>query len=424
MFNSKRMTVNILTVLLAVFVSADLFAADWLQWRGLNRDGRSPETGLLQAWPESGPELVWSTEGLGEGWSSASVVDGKVYITGKEGRDEYLVIIDDKTGKILHKKKYGSVTRRSYPDARTTPNVDGDRVYVISGAGEVVCLNIDNAETLWYVNAFEKFNGKTGSWGIAESPLVDDKCVYYTVCGPETTLIALNKKDGELVWKTRSLDDNSAYVSPIMIQRGGKRLIVGVTARYIIGVDAADGTLLWNYPYAQKHPASRERLGYINANTPLYHDGEIYVTSGYDHVGVMLTVAEDGKEVSLKWVNKELDTHHGGVVRDNGCIFGASWEGNADGKWMCLDWNTGKLKWEHHWEGKGSIIYAEGMLYCYEENNANLALIKADPDGFKPYGTLHMKEGKGKSWSHPTISDGRLYVRHGNVLNVYNIRKK
>lgn len=410
--------------LFLLFVGINVgFAADWPQWRGVNRDGKSLETGLLKQWPVAGPPRLGVVGELGEGWSSASIINDVVYVTGMKEREEYLTIID-KNGKIVVQKKYGQATRRSYPGARTTPTIDGERVYVISGAGQVVCLRADNADVVWLEDAFEKYDGKYGTWGIAESPLVDDKHVYYTVCGPETTMIALDKTNGDLVWKSKSLNDQSAYVSPIMVQRGGKEIVVGVTGDYIIGVNAANGEILWNYPYTEKHPAENPRRGTINAVSPLYRNGGIYVTSGYNHVGVNLGLADDGNEVALKWVDENLDVHHGGVVEVDGYIYGASWDGNNDGNWMCLDWQSGGLKWQHHWECKGSIIYADGMLYCFEEKDGNLALIEASSQGFRLAGSLQMTEGEGKYWAHPSISNGRLYLRHGDVMAVYDIQRK
>jgi len=394
-------------------------AADWPQWRGLERNGLSKETGLLKEWPEGGPKLLWSATRLGKGFSSPSISNGSLYITGMVKNTEVISAFD-LNGNLKWKKEYGKAFTKSYPDARTTPTVDGDSIYVVSGSGEVVCFEATSGEIKWSVAAFDKFGGKHGSWGIAESPLIVDNKVIYTPCGDKTTVVAFDKNTGETVWTSESLNDQSGYVSPILVERGGKKLIVGVTGDYIIGVNAEDGKIEWKFNYRETSKNSRE----INAVTPIYRDGYIYVTSGYNHGGAMLKLSEDGTSVSLAWVDHNLDTHHGGVVLVDGYIYGANWINNGKGNWVCLDWNTGKAMYEKDWNNKGSIISAEGMLYCYEEKKGMFGLVKASPEDFTVVSSFRIKQGKGAHWAHPVISDGRLYVRHGGVLMVYDIKAK
>ncbi len=393
-------------------------SADWPQWRGVDRSGVSQETGLLKQWPEEGPELLWSVEAVGKGFSSPSIANGMLYITGILGKKEMLSAYD-LDGNLKWQKTYGKAWKKSFPEARTTPTVDGDAVYVISGMGEVVCLDAASGDIRWYVDAFKKFEGKQGSWGTAESPLVVDDKVIYTPCGPQTTVVALDKRTGETVWASESLGDQSGYTSPIWIERGGKKFIVTVTGTYILGIDVQDGTIAWNVNYKQIPPPKGGKD--INPVTPLYHEGRIYVTSGYDHVGVMLELSEDGANASVLWYDSTLDCHHGGVVRVDGYIYGANWLNNKNGNWVCLDWETGEVKYEEKWHTKGSIIAADGMLYCYEEKKGNVALVTASPEKFNVVSTFRITQGKGPHWAHPVISDGRLYIRHGDALMAYDI---
>jgi len=411
---------NVFIILISFFIlSAGLInsiqATDYPQWRGINRDGISKETGLLKEWPAEGPQLLWSISGIGNGFSSPSIANDTIYVTGMENDKEYLSTYDME-GNLKWKKEYGNAYTKTFPEARTTPTIDGDYIYVISGTGEVVCFDTDG-DIKWSVNAFEKFEGKQGAWGTAESPLIVDDKVIYTPCGKNTTMVALNKNTGETVWTSKSLNDQSGYVSPILVERGGKKQIITNTGRYIIGVDAENGEILWEILCKDyKSP------GDINCVSPVYSDGQVFITSGYNDVGIMIKLSEDGSKAEVIWTNPDLDVHHGGVVLVDGYIYGANWINNGDGNWVCLDWNTGETMYDKKWFNKGSIVSAEGMLYCYEEKDGNLGLVKATPDDFALVSSFKITQGKGPHWGHLVISHGKLYVRHGNALMVYDIK--
>ena len=414
----KTLTQICLAGAILLFPTFRADSADWPQWRGPLRNGVSQETNLLKQWPDDGPALVWNMEGIGDGYSSPSVVNGMLYVTGKFGKEEALSAYDLE-GNFQWKTTYGRASKKSFPEARTTPTVDNGSVYVISGMGEAACLDAESGELRWAVDAFSQFEGKTGAWGTAESPLVFADKVIYTPCGPRTTVVALNRDTGKTMWTSESLNDNSGYVSPILIEHGSRQLILTVTGTYILGVDPADGTIVWKVNYRETPPGKGGND--INPVTPLYHDGRIYVTSGYNDVGVMLQLSEDGSEASLVWHDETLDTHHGGVVLVDGYIYGSNWHNNRKGNWVCLDWQTGEPMYETEWHNKGSIITADGMLYCYEEDKGHIALVTAMPDEFAVVSSFRITQGGGPHWGHPVISDGRLYIRHGDALMVYNI---
>jgi outer membrane protein assembly factor BamB len=408
-----------LSIFFLILISNLLFAADWYQWRGPNRDGVSGETGLLQSWPEQGPKLLWSLEELGDGFSSPSIYEGTIYLTGMVEKQGTLFALD-LDGKIIWKQTYGPVWKRSYPESRSTPYVDGDAVYVISGMGKVICFDAKTGHQKWAVQAVEKFGGEYHNWGIAESPLIDGGKVFCTPGGKDASIVALDKKTGETIWTTNGLSEKASYCSPIIIVRGGKRILVTQLEKSLVGVDSETGNVLWKDSYSEYS----EKPKAINPVTPIYHDNQIYVTSGYDDKGAMLELSGDGTRVTRKWTDQTLDCHHGGVVLWDGHIFGSNWYNNRDGKWVCLDWDTGKVMYETEWHSKGSVIVADGMLYCYEESRGNVGLIKATPDGFNVVGSFKVPLGKGQHWAHPVISDGRLYIRHGAALMVYDIMAK
>ncbi len=423
---------NLALVLGFCLLASVVWASDWPQWRGPDRDGVSKETGLLKSWPEGGPKLLWSVTGLGAGFSHPSIAKGTIYVTGMTDNKEFISAFD-MDGKLKWKTEYGNAYTKANPEARTTPTVDGDQIYVVSGTGEVVCF--DTAGNIkWSVDAFKKFDGKQGAWGTAESPLVIDNKVIYTPCGRNTAMVALDRNTGETVWTSKALTieskdkntgetvlrpDQSGYVSPIVIEIAGKRQIVTVTGNYVIGVNPENGDIIW-----QLMGRDYKSPGDINPVSPVYHKGRIFITSGYNDVGFMVELSEDGTKASVPWINPDLDVHHGGVVLVDGYIYGANWINNGEGNWVCLEWDSGKTMYETKWFNKGSIIAADGMLYCYEENDGNLGLAKAWPQEFKMVSSFKITQGKGPHWAHPVISDGKLYMRHGDVLMVYDIKAR
>lgn len=410
------------TLLGLLFLFQTGLAQQIAQFRGPQRNGVFPETGLLKKWPESGPEMIWAREDLDRGFASVSVTDDAIYLAGLEGNKEYLTVLD-LNGNTLWRLEYGGSGRQSYRETRCTPTVEGDRIYLISGRGEVVCINRREKKIRWSVSALEKFKGEFWQWEIAESPLIVDDKVIYTPGGNTTSMVALNKQTGETIWQTESLKTPSAFVSPILIEWGGKKIIAGVLTDHIIGVDAANGQILWKERYHDiETPTWHEWAPKNNCTTPLYHDGHLFVTSGYDHVGVMFQLTKDGTGIEQVWVNKELDNHHGQVLRIGSYIYGSNWIDNAKGNWCCVDWRTGKTLYEKTWFTKGSISAADGMLYCYEERRGNLALVEPGPDDFKVVSSFRITKGSGPHWTQPVLHNGILFIRHGEALMAFKVK--
>ncbi len=236
-------------------------------------------------------------------------------------------------------------------------------------------------------------------------------------------MVALDKNTGETVWQSESLFDQTAYVSPLLIKHSNKNIVVNITANYLFGADVENGKILWKTKYTDIDPPLwHPEAPAINANTPLFKDGYIYVTSGYNHVGAMFKLSSDASNITHVWTDTTLDVHIGGVVLIDGYIYGANWENNRMGNWCCVDWKTGNLMYEKEWICKGSIISAEKMLYCYEEKKGNVALVKATPENFEIVSTFKIDKGSGPHWAHPVIHNGILYIRHGNVLMAFDIR--
>lgn len=394
------------------------------QWRGINRDGIYHEKNLLKKWPEAGPTQLWNTEEIGDGWGSVAVSPEGLFTTGTFNKQDFLIALDSK-GKVKWKSLIGASYKGSYPKARCTPTIVGQKIYALSGMGFIGCFDAETGKKIWGFDAYSKFSGNYGRWGVSENLLVVDGKVFYTPGGQETTMVALDAGTGKTVWKSKKLDNQTAYVSPIIIERAGKKIVVNLTANLLFGLDASNGEVLWSYNYSElEPPTTYPKAASINCTTPLYKDGYLYITSGYNHIGAMFTINKEANAITLAWKDSTLDCHHGGVVRVGDAIYGSNWINNRKGNWCSIDWKTGKKNYEAQWKTKGSIIAADGMLYCYEEKTGSIALVNVQSDKFDLVSSFQIKLGKGPHWAHPVIHDGTLYIRHGQALMAYDIRAR
>jgi len=391
------------------------------QFRGPNRDGIFPDTALLKEWPEGGPKVLFVTEGLGKGFSSTVATKDLIFVTGTKDSTEYLTAMDHQ-GKIIWQKPYGRSFTKSYPDARCTPTVDGDRIYVLTGMDRMTCFQAKTGKEVWSVDLHEKYSSSWDMFGVSESLLIVGDMIITTPCGKATTVIALNKMNGELIWKSPSLDVHRSNLSPIVIDHCGKKYFITANQTHVMGVDVENGTILWTYHY-NFLDANGENAT-ILANTPVYRDSCLWISNGWDTRSVMLRIAPDGKSVSEEYSDQTFDNQNMGVVAVDGFVYGSNFTGRQTGKWVCMNWKTGEIVWIADFYNKGPIIYADSMLYCLEEKRGNMALVKADPNEFKVTSTFRVQEGKGPYWARPAIFFGMLLVRHGDVLVAYDIRRK
>jgi outer membrane protein assembly factor BamB len=398
------------------------------EWREDNRTGVTSESGLLKSWPEAGPELIWTNLELPMGYSSVSFGNNTIYVTGNDKENDILVALDT-LGKIKWETPYGRAWTGSTPESRCTPTVEGNRVYVSSGFGDLACIDGTSGAIIWSLKASETFKGTYGEWGIAESLIIAGENLYYTPGGHRTTTIALNKNNGELIWKSKTINDAPAYVSPILIDYSGKKLIINVSLKYVFAVDASNGDIVWKIKHVDALNSEKSRAIWpdaplIKCVTPVYNDGKIYVTGGYNHGSIMLNLIDSGNNVTVAWTDTVLDVHHGGVVLVDGYLYGSNWLNNSNGNWCCIEWNTGKKMYEENWKCKGSIISAEGLLYIYDEKSGYVGLVRPNPEKFDLISSFKVSQGAGPHWAHPVIHNGQLYIRHGNALIVYNIKNK
>ncbi|NUM55816.1 MAG: PQQ-binding-like beta-propeller repeat protein [Candidatus Hydrogenedentes bacterium] len=386
------------------------------QFRGPNRDGVfADETGLLKSWPEGGPKKLWVAAGIGRGYSSVSVAGGKIYVTGMRDDETGVLSIFDLSGKLERTIPYGKETmEKQAPGARSTPTLDGERVYFLSGIGVLYCIDLTAGKAIWDVNILERFGGALPMWHIAESVLIDGNNVICTPGGKEGRLAALNKMTGDTVWTTTGFEDTASYCSPAIFTHNGRRILTTATAATIVGAEPDTGKLLW--AFAHKGPYD------IHAVTPIYKDGGLYYVAGDGFGGGMLRLSEDGASVTPTWENKSLDCVHSGVVLVDGHLYGTGYR--ADAALECLEFDTGAVKWSAPEIQEGIVVYADGMLYVYEGPKKGLvSLVKAQPSGFERTGSFEITDGgDDKHWAHPTVANGVLYIRHGDAVIAYELK--
>lgn len=389
------------------------------QWRGPNRDGIYNETGLLKEWPQNGPKMLWSFEGLGMGHSSVAVANNKVYVTGVKDTisSEGTLFTFDLAGNLLWEKVYGNDFTLNFHGTRSTPVVVGDLIYIESGMGQLYCLNSENGEDVWSVDFLEDFGvDSVLQFGFSESVLIEGDYLICVPGGPKKNVVKLNRFTGDLIWASPGYGEQATYNSPILIHHNGLRLVIAMTMSSIMGIDAETGEMYWRVEHTQ--------VNKIHANTPVYADGKIVVatpdreeTSGM----VQLQLSEDGKSAEVVWRNLKLRSFMGGIIKIDTCIYGSAY---MRSNWEVLSWNTGETLVQNKDFGGGPVIYADGLFYGYAERDGEIALMNASPDKFEIISRFEVPLGTDQHWAHPVIADKKLFVRHGDALMVYDIAAK
>lgn len=390
-------------------------------WRGPGRTGIYNETGLLKVWPDNGPSLLWEAEGIGMGYSSVTVTSNAIYITGIRG-DKDLLTAFTQDGKKKWDIEYGTMSKvQSAPESRCTPTVLNDKIYVASGSGELSCISADG-KVIWTVDYYQKYNSPVPRFGVSESPLIVDNKVIITPGGNIAAMVAYDLNSGKVLWETESLNEGSQYINPLLVESNGKKFIITHTPTWIIAVNSADGKIIWKFNFGSVNADQKGGKNYIH--TPIYKDGYIFAANGYRQTSAKIKVSFDGSEPTLVWKNPEINPHVGGMVLIGNYIYSSTHDNNSMGRWICVDWNSGKTMWTTEWKNKGSVISAEGLLYIYEEKNGNVALVRPNSEKLEIISSFQVKKGAGPYWAHPVIDKGRLFLRHGDYLAAYSIKAK
>lgn len=407
-------------------------ASDWPQWRGPNRDGISLETGLLKTWPKDGPKLLWTFEECGAGYSSYSVVGDTLYTLGGvdegNGNRELVLAIDTSTGKERWRQQIGTYFKSGWGGGpRSTPTVDGDQLYALGGNGDLACLSCADGKKIWSKNLVKDFDGGIPYWGYSESPLIDGDKLVVTPGGSKGAMVALNKKTGDVIWRSADFTDGAQYVSMVVSEVGGVQQYVTATAGGVYGIRAKDGKKLWSEKAAVN--------GTATIPTPIVYKNHAFMTSNYGAgcALIKLTPNGDGIKSAKVYGNNSISNHHGGVIRVGENIFGHTDSGPDAGKWVCLEFTKtgsedGPEPVSNFKFNKGSATYAEGSLYLFGESKGEVAKVTPSTGIWKEEGRFTIPKSDptrskaGGVWSHPVIANGKLFLRDQNYLFCYDIK--
>ena len=416
------------TVAMTVFTGMELKAQDWPQWRGQNRDGVSTETGLNLDWSASKPALKWVFRQTGFGYSAPVIVGTTLYCQGGSNGKDFAFALDVNTGNVKWKQELGEEYEQDRGNGpRGSVTVDGDRLYLVRGGGQVHCLSAADGKMIWQKDFTTDFGGKLMSgWGFSESPLVDGNLVICSPGGSNGTMVALDKNTGAVVWRSKEWTDDAGYSSAIIVEVGGIRQYVQQSGKGVAGIAAKDGKLLWKFNNAAYRTAV--------IPTPVLADNLVYVTNGYNGgcMGIRLAKEGEGVKADTVYTNRIITNQHGGVVLINGYIYGHN---EASGSaWVCQNVKTGEIAWSQKTQdagiGKGSIFGIGNRLICFDMATGICAVVEASPDGWKEFGRIEIPErskddpSRDKQlWSHPVIANGNLYLRDQDLLFCFDLKK-
>ncbi|MFZ5830333.1 MAG: PQQ-binding-like beta-propeller repeat protein [Planctomycetota bacterium] len=383
---------------------------DWPQWRGPLRDGVCEEKGLLGQWQDGGPKLKWKVAGMGGGYASPILVGDTIYIPG-DGEKELRISAVSLEGEIRWQTTNGAVWTRPYPGARAACCYDQGQLYHMNAHGRLVCLDAANGSEIWAVDVLDRFEAKNITWGISESVLVDGDLVFVTPAGAKGLMAALDKKTGETVWASEPIaGEQASYASPILVETGGRRLLIGSTAKHAFAIDSKTGEICWSIPHLDPDSTI--------TTTPILTGDATVLTNASRSFGAIFSVGLSERAGERLW-SADVKTSHGGAIFVDGFVYGASSGGAVKG-WARLDANTGAAVALND-QPVGSLIYADERFYCLTERGT-MTLQKLDGDRFVETGSFQLAEGK-DVWAHPVICKGRLLLRDHDTVYCYDIRR-
>jgi outer membrane protein assembly factor BamB len=408
-------------------------AADWPQWRGADRSGVSPEKGLLKTWPAGGPNLLWSFKEAGSGYSGPAVVDNNVYLMGNRDGTEYLFRLGDK-GKEVWSAKIGPLFDFKGNNWSGGPNataaVVGGLVYGLGSQGILVCVDAKKGTEVWRKDLPKDMEAEVCpvggapekmGWGFGWSPLVDGDQLIIVPGGPKGLLAALDKKTGRQLWRSGKVAEQATYSSPILMKVDDVRQYVQMTQNGVVGIDAKNGDLLWEYKREEPFPD-------VVCVTPVVSGNRVYITAWQAKAELLEVTQAAGKwSVNVVWSKKEISNVQGGVVLVDNFVYGY----HADRAWECQDFSKGTVKWSFRGgPTAGSVIAGDGLLFCLSQAGAkgDVALLSAAPEKYQINGRFQLPEApklrkiRGGVWTPPVLSNGKLYLRDQELLFCYEVK--
>jgi outer membrane protein assembly factor BamB len=444
---------TLLAILLSGLFITEIRADDWPQFRGSDRSGVSKEKGLLKAWPKDGPPLAWTFKDAGLGFSSVAVAKGVVYTLGtdKAFTDEYIIALDEKSGKELWTAKIGPLYQDLYKDKdgkiknansygdgpRATPTVDGTLLFALGGQGQLICVDVaQKGKELWRTHLVNDLGGVLmDRYGWSEAPLVDGDYLICTPGGPKGTLAKLDKKTGKVVWRSVGLTHSAPFAAAVAAELHGVRQYIqtgyvrsaGKEYGAISGIDAKTGNVLWSETIFK---GANDGIG----STPIVSGNLVYISTGFGggcHL-FEIDAKQNATDLYSKAIAKKVKNTHGGLVLVNGHLFGHT----EKTSWICQEFKTGEIAWTERDQltcTSGSIAAADGLLYLYTDDGV-AALVEPDTMSFKLISSFkipmvskipqtRVSSRAAQIWAHPVIANGHLYLRDHEYIFAFKIAK-
>lgn len=389
-------------------------SASWPEFHGPGRTNISPETGLLKRWPPGGPPLVWKFSDCGQGYSGVSIAEGRIYTAGDFG-DHECVLALDLAGRPLWKSRNGQAWHGASRGSRTTPTYHQGRLYHMNPHGRLAAFEATSGKEIWAVDLKERFDAQFGVWALAENVVVEGNKVLCLPGGPKGRVVALDKHTGQTLWVNTEIQDTAAYCSPTVVTHAGRRQLLTMTQKMLLGVDVETGRLLWSAPFVPKSPQ--------NALTPVYHDGYVFVACGHSTGGTLFRIDQEAKTARVVWHRQDLDNCHGGALLIEEKLFGCGCRMGGR-NFYCVDFLTGRTLKLDKSLGKVGITAADGMIYALN-HRGTMSLVEVTPEGFEIVSQFELRKRPDNTYlAHPVVCGGRLYLRCDNDLWAYDIRAK
>jgi outer membrane protein assembly factor BamB len=431
----KQSKMLIAVIVMTAYIS-NVYAQDWPQYLGPNRNSASAQKDLLRSWPEKGPEVLW-TDAVGIGFGGPVIRDGKVYILDRDDKvGDKLRCLDLSNGKELWNFAYDAPGSVMFPGSRSVPTLDGNLIYSCGPYGNLYCIDINTHKPVWNKNVWSDFGGgEIPRWAITQCPLIYGDLLIIASQAPKAGVVAYEKLTGKIKWQTPSLGP-VGYVSPEIVKVGKESHVVMITASAgrgasasggkVIGIEPLTGKILWEYTNWQ---CGIPVPGAVDAG-----DSKVLITGGYQAGAAMLKIEKkaDGTYSATElYKNPDFGAHTQPPVLANGNFYAQYSTNERKDGLVCMSMD-GQIKWKTGRTplfDKGGLILANGLLIC-TDGSSKLYLIEPDPSAFKPIATADLLKAETgdqrfptQNWAPLALSNGKLLIRDQSRLMCVKVAK-
>ena len=405
---NRNVRTVVVFIVFALVLAAHAFAADWPHFRGPSGDNHAPDTGINKDWKAKPPKELWRVPMADNGFAGPCIVGDRLFINehdGNAGGRDFIRAIDVKTGKGLWQSDmFPSSNYHSSGHSNCTPTFDSNRLYATTRDGQLFCVDAEKGAKIWVRDIKTDFKGQA-TWGYNASPVIDGKSVIVCPGGPDAAVAAFNKETGADVWKGGGSDITDCS-TPTLAVLGGRKLLLVFASKALMGVNPDDGKTQWE---------AASKVVTTHIPSPVIAGGNIFASAGYGTPCVM--VAADGK---VLWENKDMMPHMNTPVYHDGYLYGTSGQGDSPGELVCMDAKTGAVAWKQTGFEAGGVAAVDGVLIVIDGKTGVAAMVKLNPKACEELGRFTPLGGR--SWTPPVIADGKLFVRNEKELACFDLK--